>query len=302
MACLMSDVATTTGFMFPVRASLDPCGTDELRCTGKDANSHLPFPENCRQYLRCRGVKLTVEDCATDTFFDAVSRRCIKDNYQCQAACPDGVYAKQLDRTTLSSGVTSTTPRRLRPTPTKVRRKATTVPPLQLTTSQPDRSQTMTAVVSRTAGRPDGVLTSSTAEPSSTEAFQTSTSSLRAQHATSVPHDTGHVTPSTVAMTTAVTTRVAEAVTSASRGRQTVTSHVTTAARDVTAPRHDVMTGTLSPIACMSLLHTLPDVTYLHAHTAVAGHVMKQIVDACYVWFTRYVIYESGSISNEKSI
>jgi len=75
-------------------SQLDPCGSKPFTCTGRDANTHLPHPDNCTQYFRCRGSKpvLTVEYCPAGQSFDNITRSCIDQGYQCQSPCPDGIY------------------------------------------------------------------------------------------------------------------------------------------------------------------------------------------------------------------
>ena len=236
MTCLMFDVAAAMVLVQPVRASLDPCGTEELKCVGKDANSQLPFPENCQQYLRCRGTKVSVEDCPAGQYFDTVSLSCTTDSYQCQDPCPEGIYRKYLNYPEATTVDAATTTRRRRPTP----KKTTTAPRNSATTTQ----TTFTVHPTTTSGRADGLSTESST--TSVPPFQTSTTVARTQQTTSsVRRDTitssaGHVT--TVAMDTA--TRVA--VTSEpTHAQQTTSQYAITVSRDVTTPRHDVMTGTL---------------------------------------------------------
>jgi len=241
VACLVFDVATAMGLVLPVRAAkkdsdtdtlFDPCGTAEPKCTGKFANSHIAFPEDCTKYLRCTGSRLHVESCPAGQSFDNISRECVPEtqDFQCQSPCPGGIYHKYL--TTTSSAV----PVRRRPITPTVGHVMTTarLTHAVTTTSQPLSSQTTT---SSSHPRPDSLSTLTT---ESSTAFQTSASSPPTQQVTSVRHDASTSYSHVSGMTS---TSAAHAQQTTSGG--SASSRVTTTARDVTEPRDDVMPGTL---------------------------------------------------------
>jgi len=200
----------------------DPCGADELECTGKYDDSRLPFPEDCTKYLRCTGSHVRLESCPAGQSFDSSSRRCKTKRYRCQRPCPTGIYHKYL--TTTSSAVP------LRPTPTIGHDMTTArLTHAVTTTSQPLSSQTTT---SSSHPRPDSLSTLTT---ESSTAFQTSASSPPTQQVT---------------YASGMTSQVSSPSTSAAHAQQTTSSgsassRVTTTSRDVTEPRDDVMPGTL---------------------------------------------------------
>ena len=96
-------------------SQLDPCGSKHFTCTGRDANSYLPHPDNCTQYFRCTGSKpvLHVEYCPAGQSFDNITRLCIDQGYQCQSPCPDGIYrnflVNPLNNETSSAAPTTST-------------------------------------------------------------------------------------------------------------------------------------------------------------------------------------------------
>ena len=224
-ACLMFDAAAATSSVLPARAArqfdtrLDPCGTDELKCTGRDTNSHklIPFPENCTQYLRCTGSKLHLKSCPDGEFFDNVSLSCKTQEYQCQSACPGGIYAKYLygDATTGAAVTVRPTPRR------RTHDDSTAVTDTTRATRRTPPTSTTTAATSRTLS-------------STTTGAESSSTSL-------------HASSPTRPVTSEVTSSSAHAQQTTLGG--SATSQATTGSRDVTAsPGSDLMAGMRSTL------------------------------------------------------
>jgi len=73
----------------------DPCGTEDIKCTGQKNHVKIPYPENCRQYLLCiGGSRLRIKDCPLKQYFNNVSRECEETPHNCQSPCPGGAYAR----------------------------------------------------------------------------------------------------------------------------------------------------------------------------------------------------------------
>ena len=73
----------------------DPCGTEDIKCTGQNNHAKLPYPENCRQYLLCiGGSHLRIINCPLGQYFNNVTRVCADTADNCQTSCPGGAYAR----------------------------------------------------------------------------------------------------------------------------------------------------------------------------------------------------------------
>jgi len=229
----------------------DPCGTEEIKCTGRDSGSLLPFPENCTQYLRCTGKRLHVKDCPDGQFFDNVSLSCRKEEYQCQSPCPKGAYVRGLQYSAdapISSAVDNVTssPQSLDVTGNNDIVSTTGV--FNLTSTQViDNTNTGSGQSATSTVHPDTV--SNATIPQSFRAFQTTITRWNRQTESSGVDQQTTVSPVVIGATSASAKPFTPTVplnrSLTTDGQQTKsTQSVTSSSRSVTAPSQDVVTGT----------------------------------------------------------